>query len=326
MLHGYRATCLIVTAVQLGLIERLAAGPASDEVLARALGAHLPSLRRFLRGLRAIGVVSHQEGGVGLTSMGRALLKDAPGLWHWAVLIGEEYLPAWAHLRHSVLTGEPAFEQVFGMSVWQHRAQRPELDECFNRMASRSPNAAAIATAYDFAAADLIVDVGGGHGQLLAGILARYPRARGIAFDQPHVADGAAAVLDAAGIGDRCSSIGGSFFESVPEGGDVYVLQHVLHDWSDEECVSILKNCRAAMRSSSTLLIVEHVMPDAPEDARGPVMLDLHMLAVLGGAERTRAEYEALLGSAGLDLVRCTKPLGVVDVLEAKASAQVARE
>jgi hypothetical protein len=224
MLQGYRTTCLIVTAVRMGLLEGLANGPVRDDLLASELGAHAPSLRRFVRALAVIGLVSIEGNRIALTSLGRALLKSEPGLWHSAVLIGEEYLPAWTNLRHSVLTGEPAFDRVFGMNAWEHRQRHPEINESFNRMGNAAPRTlAAIAAALDFSTCDLIVDVGGNRGQLLVALLAQHPRARGIVFDLPHVVAGADAVAHAAGLRDRCRAVGGSFFESVPSGGDVYV-------------------------------------------------------------------------------------------------------
>ena len=318
MIQGYRATCLIAAAMQLDLVERLAAGPLAAEALASALGAHLPSLRRFLRALSAIGLVVDGARGVELTATGRELLKHSPGAWHWAVLTAEEYLPVWTRLRHSVLTGAPAFDEVFGMSAWDHRRQRTDLNAAFNAMGDRAARTLpALTAAHDFSVCGLIVDVGGGQGQLLAGLLAAYPKARGLLFDQPHV------IADAEHVrrDPRCETGAGSFFDAVPKGGDVYILQHVLHDWDDAAATTILRNCRAAMDASSTLLIVEHVLPDHGEPPLATVMLDIHMLVVLGGRERTRREYETLLRSAGLELIRVTQPSGGVGVLAARPSA-----
>ncbi len=301
MLEGYRATCLIASGIQLGLIEALRDAPVSEEDLAHTLGAHQPSLRRFLRALGVLGIVQDQQSAVGLTSMGRLLLKDASALRDRAILIAEEHLPAWANLRQSALTGNAAFDDVFGMNVWQHRKEHPHLGESFNRIMvnDQVQSQRAVLDAYDFESCNLIVDVGGGHGALISQLLAKYPRLSGVLFDQPWVLEGATSGLAAAGVLHRCRLVGGSFFDSLPAGGDVYLLQHILHDWDDENCLKILRGCCAAMGSSSTLLVVENIMPESPAEATNVVMLDIHMMAVLGGRERTFPEYEALLTSAG---------------------------
>jgi hypothetical protein len=323
LLQGYRATCVIVTAVRLGLVERLANGAVDEDGLADELCVHLPSLRRLIRALAALGVVSIEGQDVALTRRGRALLKGERGLWHSAVLAAEEYLPAWTELAHSVRTGAPAFERVFGMDVWAHRERHPELGEAFARMGNAAPRTLdLIAAAVDLAACKLVVDVGGGRGQLLAALLGRVPRARGIVFDAPHVVAGAADVLRDAGVLERGETVGGSFFESVPPGGDLYVLQHVLHDWDDDACVAILGRCRAAMPAASTLVVVEHLLPaDGAPTPLATAMLDLHMLAVVGGRERTCDEYGALLAAAGFDLLRPPAGRGELAALVATPSA-----
>lgn len=322
LLHGYRATCIVVTALKLGLVDELRAAPMKEELLASKLGAHLPSLQRYLRALKVIGLIDLQAAGICLTSMGRLLLEGDAGVRERAMLIGEEYLPAWQDLRYSVMTGETAFEHVFGMSAWEHRQQRPELNECLNlTMADDHLRTGhSISAAYDFSASRLVVDVGGGQGPLIAEILTRCPHTAGLVFDQPHVVEGAAGVLSAAGVQDRCQIIGGSFFESVPVGGDTYVLQHVLHDWNDERCELILRNCRAAMSTASTLLVVEKIMPDDADPAERLVMLDLHMMAMLGGRERTRGEYRAMLRRAELELVRSVSTRAQTEILVAMPS------
>ena len=306
LLHGYRATCLIVTALELGVFDQLQAAPLDDEILSARLGAHGPSLRRLLRGLELLGLVEQHAAGVALTATGRLLIDADAGLRERALLVGSEYVPAWLDLRHAVMTGEPAFDHVFGMSAWEYRRRRPELNEALNRTMAddQRRGRGSIADAYDFSACRLVVDVGGGQGNLLAEILARYPRPAGVLFDQPHVVAGAAAALSAAGVQHRCRVVGGSFFESVPGGGDAYLLQHVLHDWSDERCAVILRNCRAAMGATGVLLVVENLVPADADPTAHLVMLDLHMMVMLGGRERTRREYRSLLHSAGFDLAR----------------------
>jgi hypothetical protein len=321
MIEGYRATCLIASVVQLGLIEALRNAPVSEEDLAHSLGAHQPSLRRLLRALNVLGIVQDQQSAVGLTSMGRLLLKDVSALRDRAILAAEEYLPAWANLRQSVLTGKPSFDDILGMNIWQHREEHPHLNESFNRIMvmDQIESQGALLDAYDFEGCNLTVDLGGGHGALLSQILARYPRMNGVLFDQPWVIEGARSGLAAAGVLDRCRLIGGFFFDSLPPGGDAYLLQHILHDWDDENCLKILRNCCAAMGSSSTLLVIENIMPECHAEAANVVMLDIHMMAVLGGRERTFLEYEALLTSAGFAPPALRKTLAKTGIIVANA-------
>jgi hypothetical protein len=221
-----------------------------------------------------------------------------------------------------VITGKPAFEHVFGASAWEHRKQSPELNDCLNRTMAddQMRTRGSIPAAYDFSASGLVVDVGGGQGALLAEILAQYPQPTGLVFDQPHVVAGAPDVLAAAGVQKRCRVVSGSFFESIPSGGDTYILQHVLHNWTDERGETILRNCRSAMEAGSVLLVIENIMPEEAEDAEPAehlVMLDLHMMVMLGGRERTRSEYQSLLRSAGFDLLRSVGTRARTEILVA---------
>ena len=328
LVHGYRATCTIVAALGLGLFDALRAAALNEELLARRLGAHRPSLHRILHALKVLGLVEDQPAGVALTAMGRLMVDADAGVRERVVLVGQEYLPAWQEMRHAVMTGETAFERVFRMSAWEHRKRRPELDECLNRTMAddQMRTGGSVPAAYDFSSCRLIVDVGGGQGALLAEILAQCPQPTGIVFDQPHVIAGAPAVLAAAGVQARCRVVGGSFFESVPSGGDTYILQHVLHNWDDERCEAILRNCRAAMNAGGALLVVENIVPDAADPTEHLAMLDLHMMVMLGGRERTRGEYESLLRLAGFDLARSVSTRAGTEILVATPSRVVAQE
>jgi len=322
LVHGYRTTCIIVAALELGLIDALREAAVPAGVLAARIGADPPSLRRLLHAMATLGLVADGAQGVALTAMG-ALLADADeGVRERAVLAGREYAPSWQALAHGVATGETPFDHVFAMGAWEHRRRHPELNECLNRtmLDDQRRTGGAVAAAYDFSRCGLVVDVGGGQGALLAEILAAYPQARGIVFDQPHVVGGAAEPPNAAGVAERCRTEGGSFFESVPAGGDAYVLQHVLHDWNDERCATILANCRAAMRAGSVLLVIENVLPEDGVPDAHLAMLDLHMMVMLGGRERTRREYESLLRAAGFKPARSIPARGTIEVLEAIAA------
>lgn len=320
MINGYRSTCVVVTALRLGVIDRLGQAPADEDTLARDLGAHPTALHRFLRALRVLGIVERQaDGAVALTATGRLLLPGRSALRDRALLTAEEYLPAWAELGHSVLTGTPAFDHAHGLSAWDHRGRHPELNESFNRVMTEdhARGVPPLLVAHDFSSCRTVVDVGGGHGHLLADILARHRNCVGILFDQPHVVAGAAPVLAAAGVAERCRVAAGSFFDRIPAGGGAYILQHILHDWDDERCRAILGNCRLVMEHTARLLVVEHVMPDEPDADAALVMLDLHMMAMLGGRERSHGEFAALLASAGFRIVRSTPTGTTIHVIEA---------
>lgn len=307
LLTGYRGAFLIVAAVRIGVIEKLGSAPVDSDQLARVVGAHEPSLRRLMRGLASLGIVRGDAAGYQLTPMGRLLLRDAAPFADLAALIAEEHAPAWAKLAECVQTGRPAFDIAFGQDTWRHRDEHPHLSESFNRImvANQVEALGRVQDAFDFAGCRLLIDVGGGHGQLMSEILARHPSLSGVVFDRPAVLDGARALLNDAGVLDRCRLVGGSFLESVPQGGDVYILQHVLHDWNDRECGRVLRNCRAAMPGNGILLVVENLIPEhdaAPSDL---VMLDLQMMVMLGGRERTLGEYRQLLRAAGLQPLEC---------------------
>jgi hypothetical protein len=323
MVNGYQQTCIVVAAIQVGVFDRLASSPATIDVLARDLGAHAGALGRLVRALVVLGLVDDKDGTIHLASAGKLLLEGGlgAGIRAWALLVGGEYLAAWGNLQHSVKTGEVAFDHVFGTSAWRHREANPTLNEAFNRVTSGEQlrAIAGILRAYDFSPYTQVVDVGGGHGHLVAGIVQKHANLRGIVFDQPHVASAAGAALARANVAGRCEVVTGSFFDGVPPGGDCYVMKHVLHNWEDPDCVKILTRCREAMKPGAKLLVLENVLPDDPKAAEPLVMLDLHMLAVLGGRERTSAQYAALLAAAGLRHTRTIATReGAPDIVEAE--------
>jgi hypothetical protein len=325
LINGYRTTSVIIAAWRLGLFERLGRAGADTATLARDLAIPAPNLRRLLRALHALGVTeSDAQGRIALTDVGRDFVAAGSSLRDHVRLAAEEYAPAWADLAHSVRSGAPAFDAVFGMDVWTHRALHPDLGASFNRVMldGHAGSASALCAAFDFSARRCLVDVGGGHGRLIADILAAQPDLRGVLFDLPPVIAGAGEVLRAAGVQGRCGLAAGSFFDAVPSGGDVYLLHHILHNWDDTHCVAILRQCRAAMGADGRLLIVEHLLPAEaamPASVR-LAMLDLHMLAVLGGQERSLAEFEALLRAGGLQLTRHLSLDASIHLLEAAPS------
>jgi hypothetical protein len=216
---------------------------------------------------------------------------------------------SWADLPHTVQTGETALDHVVGMNTFDYLAQHPEEAAVFDEAmaAFTSLTAIAVAAAYDFWRFGTVVDVGGGNGALLTGILKAYPALRGVVFDLPRAADGAQRQIEAAGLAGRCQAVGGDFFETVPSGGDAYLLKHVIHDWDDERAKRILENCRGAMAAAAKLLIVEGVYPariDQSAASRGAAANDVNMLVCTGGRQRSEAEFRALFDAAGFTLTR----------------------
>lgn len=307
LLNGYQTTALLNLAARLGIADLLERGPMSSIDLACSLGAHDSSLHRLLRAFVVIGICQEESGDrFGLAGAGKYLLKKPSTLYGQAIINGEIYSRAWNGLFHSAMTGEPAFNKIFGMDVWEYRRQHPELAEYFN--AGLSDGASRIAReilkAYDLSPFHTIADIGGGYGLLLATILKAYPHARGILLDQPHVATEARPRLAAAGVAERCRIIGGDFFDSIPQGADVHILKSVIHDYDDQRSESILRNCKHALNRGGRLLLVEREKPERAESAPYTVLLDVNMLAVTGGRERRHAEYRAILEAAGFTAVR----------------------
>jgi hypothetical protein len=307
MTNGYWSTQIVYVAAKLGIADLLEEGPRGLEALAQATQTHAPSLHRLLRALAGLGVfVENQDGTYETTALGRCLVSGSPGaLRARAILNGEDWYTGWGGLLHSVRTGETAFDHLYGMHWFEHMAAKPAVAAVFNEaMGSATQGAArAVAAAYDFSGCGAIVDVGGGTGAFLAEILKANPGARGVLFDRPHILAAAGSTLAAADVADRCDVVGGDFFAEVPAGGDAYILSWIIHDWDDERCVALLRNCRRAMGDGARLLVLEQVIPPGNEPSLSK-LYDLHMLALSGGRERREDEYRALLAASDFDLVR----------------------
>jgi hypothetical protein len=320
LVNGFQVSQAIYVAATLGIADFLAGGPRSSDELAAETGADPRSLYRLLRALASVGVFREDEGRrFTLTELGDGLRSDAPeGIVGWVAFVGRPpFWQAWGDLLHSVRTGENAFRHVHGTDVWTYRAERPEEGAFFDRaMQALTRNAnRALLDAYDFGRFGTVVDVGGGNGTLLAGLLAAYPGMAGVLFDQPHVVAGADDVLGAAGVADRCRVVGGSFFDRVPEGGDAYVLKAIVHDWEDEESIAILRACRAAVPDEGALLVIEREL-GAPNGDPAAKLSDLNMLVNAGGQERTLDEFGALFEAAGFRLVGATPTTAGLSVIE----------
>ncbi|MBL6749894.1 MAG: hydroxyneurosporene methyltransferase [Nevskia sp.] len=308
-------------AARLGIADALAQGPRSAQDLAAALGANPDAMHRLLRVLAAEGVFERRaDGRYALNRLGAALRSDSPdSVRDFARFLGgAPHWEHWAHLLDSVKSGKPCVDTLRGMPFFQYLEHDPQLAADFNGAMISVSNAAIapVLGAYDFSRFSTVADVGGGHGRLLAAILARHGRLSGLLFDLPEVVAGAAPVLAQAGVAQRCRVEPGSFFDGVPAGADAYLLKHIIHDWDDERCLQILGHVRKVVPPGGTLLLVELVLP--PDGGRHPGnLLDLEMLASAGGRERTAQEYGALLARAGFRMRRCVPTVGPLSVVEA---------
>jgi len=319
---GYIPSSALYVAVELGVADQLVAGPKSTPDLAQATGANEDALYRVLRLLASLGIFE-QTGPrqFGLNPAGQLLAKDSPGsLYGFTRFISDPvHFQVYANLMHSVRTGETAAEKTLGQPVFEYLEANPEYSEIFNdaMTAMSAPAAGAAVEAYDFSRFKTIVDVAGGHGEVLMAILKACPESRGVLADLEHVVEGARPRIAAAGLADRCQAVGCDFFSAVPEGGDAYVMKHVIHDWDDARASKILENIDRAMgRTKGTVLLLETVVPETP----GPdmsKMIDLEMLAFPGGRERTAQEFRQLFDGAGFTLKQIVPTKSLFSLIEA---------
>jgi len=301
LLVGNQIQQAVYVAAKLGIADHLQDGPRDSAELAELVGAHPDGLRRLLRALAGHGVVATDDGRrFSLTPIGELLSAGSKrSVRPFALWSGGVSYQAFGALEHSVRTGDPAFEHLFGQEFFGYLAEHPESGAVFDEMMSRhtAPVAGAIA-GYDFSGVDVVVDVGGGHGELLAAILSTHPAIRGVLVEQPRVLDEARRVFERAGVADRCTAVAGDIHRALPA-GDMYVLKSVLHGLPDDEAVRVLTNCRRAMRPDGMLLVVEFVLP--PDGGPSPgLLMDLLMLVGCHGRERTAAEFAELFQAAGL--------------------------
>jgi hypothetical protein len=321
LITGHQVAQAVHVAARLGISDLLADGPRSAAELAEATGAEARSLGRLMRVLVALGLFADVGGErFASTELGDAFRSDAPrSVGGWARMVGRPFhWLAYGELEHCIRTGESGFVTAHGVPLWDYLTAHPEEQELFDgAMTAISRSVAdSVVEAFDFGRFGTVVDVGGGRGMLLAAILARHPSLDGVLFDRPEVVARAREILAAAGVAERCDVVGGSFFEAVPENGDVYILKAVIHDWPDAEAVEILRTCRRAMPPHGRLVLVEQVLDLAPDAVR-TALSDLTMLVMASGQERTADEYGALLAAAGFDLTRTIPTGGDVFLIEA---------
>ena len=321
MATAYWASRLLYVTAKLSLADHLANGPQSAESLAAATSTHAGALYRLMRTLAGLGLLTEDEGHhFALTPLGQALKSDAPGAARATVLTlaGDWIWRGFEHVLYSLETGKSGVEHSLGEPMFDWLGKHPADAALFSEtmIGFHGAEPAAVAAAYDFSGLETIVDVGGASGDLLTTVMANQPAARGVLFDLPHAVVGAPALIETRGLSHRVSIHTGSFFDAVPAGGDVYLLSHIIHDWTEAQCLTILGNCRAAMKPGGKLLIVEMVIPEGNDPHPGK-MLDMMMLVGPGGQERTVPEYRALLGKAAFRLTRVVPTASAVSVVEA---------
>ena len=324
LLGGYRVSQAIHVAAVLGVADALVEQPLDEVELAKASDADGAALGRLMRALSAVGVFTEDDDGrFANNELSLGLVTDTPGsVRAHAIFVGSDYhWNTWSSLIHSARTGAGAFEVLYGMDPWTYRAERPEESAVFDgAMKSLTEGLVeVVAATYDFEQVQTVVDVGGGNGTLLMGLLSAEPHLSGTVFDLAHVIDGARDAIEASPVQHRLRLAAGSMFEEVPPGADCYLLKSVVHDWDDDEAVAILASCRDAMTDRSVLLIVERLL-EGPNRGAEAKLMDLTMLVMLGGRERTEDGYAQLCRRAGL---RHNRTLPVRDawcVLEAVRS------
>jgi hypothetical protein len=308
MITGYWVSRCIYVASELGISDHLVHGPKSIDELANATNSHAPSLYRLMRSLASLGIYAetgeHSKQFVN-TAKSDLLRSDVPGSIRTTarMLLGDEHFYGWAHLLHAIKMGENGAKHYLGMDIWQYYEKNKERSEIFNQAMKEMSLAsvASIVPAYDFAPYALIVDIGGGYGTLMSGILQSAPNSRGIVFDLERVINEAKAAVTDPILKERCQFISGDFFKNIPEGADLYVMKHIIHDWTDEECCIILRNIRNAMKPTSKVLIMDAVIEpgNTPQFEK---LMDMNMLALCTGRERTEKEFAELLARSGLKL------------------------
>jgi hypothetical protein len=303
---GHVASRMVHALARFRIADHLAAGLRTPAELARVTRTHEPALLRLLRASCALGLVSEDENlGFTLTPMGEALRSDAPGHAASAVLaLGDAGMwRAFGELAASIENGEPVLMRTGGVKPFTARTPQAAQRTAETQMAFYGHEPDTIAEAYDFSAARVVADIGGGTGNLLTTILARHAAARGILFDLPYAASAGKAMLERRGVSDRCEVISGSFFKSVPAGADLYLLSHVLHDWPEKECDTILRNVRRAIPAGGRLLVIEPLVSSG-SDSDVAKVLDVIALTITGGRHRSLEEHRQLLGRNGFRITR----------------------
>jgi SAM-dependent methyltransferase len=330
LLMGFRGTHLLFVAAELGVADVLQHGPLAVDEIAARLAARRDPLRRVLRALAQLGVLTEaSDGWFSLTPVGDCLRTDRPeSLRPLARFWGHEMMQrAWGALLHTIMTGETAFDHALGMSAFTYLQSHPDAAAIYHDGMAKIQlsETNAVIDAYEFPPSGTIVDVGGGNGSLLAAVLQTVPATDGVVFDLPNAQSDVEATIRRAGLSDRIRFEPGDFFTEVTADGDCYLLRQIIHDWDDDDAVAILRSCRRAIAPAGRLLIVELILPPEGADSLEAVMIDVTMLVRLGGRERTAVQYATLLEEAGFNLDRVISTAGRQSVLECSPTKQSGR-
>jgi len=321
---GYMLSCALQVATTLEIADKLASGPKTAAELAPIIGVLEDPLYRVLRALASVGIFQELEGKQFVNTLASEMLrKNTPGtMYSMARFISEPmHFRVYANIMHSMKTGQPAFQKTMGKAVFEYMPTDPELAELFNDAMTTFSEAIipAALKAYDFSGIDVLVDVAGGHGGVLLAVLKQHPTMRGILMDVDHVIAGAGAKISAAGVSARCEAVVGDFFTAVPQGGDAYIMKHIIHDWDDERASVILRNIRVALadKRNGRVILLESVIRPGNEPDLGK-LVDLEMLTYPGGRERTAEEYRQLFARSGFRMTRVVQTESALSVVEAQ--------
>ena len=320
MITAYWASMAIHVAAKLKIADYVKDAPKTAHELAHLTHTQPHALYRVLRALSSVEVfVEDEQGRFGLTPMAECLLDRHGSQRAVALMMGDEHFRTWGELLYSLQTGKPAFDHIYGKPIFDWLTDHPEQAKIFDAAMTgfHGPETQAMIDAYDYTGVNTLVDIGGGNGTVLIEVLKRYPNLKSVLYDLPGVIDRAKANLASAGVALRCQTIAGSFFEAAPPGGDAYQMRHIIHDWTDEQCHTILSHIRKVIPKNGRLLVIEMVIKprNEPQPAK---WLDLNMLVLPGGRERTEAEYREMYSKAGFKLERIVPTPTEVSVIEGR--------
>jgi O-methyltransferase domain/Dimerisation domain len=314
LISGFWVARSIYLAAQLGIADVFDDRPETIAQLAAKTNTEPRSLYRLMHALASVGIFTEvSDRCFALTPLAATLKSDSPGSMRYAALAQMEadHSLGWSNGLHGLKTGDIAFNAAAGMSVWEYYAQHPEVGQVFSQSMTnlRTPISQAVVATYDFSEFNTIVDVGGAQGSLISAIVQSYPHLNGILFDVPEI-------IANVSVDDNIQTVAGNFFEFVPSGGDAYLMRWIVHDWDDEKSSIILKNCHQAMPDYGKLLLVESLIPPSNESSPAK-FIDLIMLMLTGGRERTEEEYRSLLRSSGFELTRVIPTPSMLSIIEA---------
>ncbi len=320
MITSYWKAMAIHVAAKLKVADYVKDGPQTAEALAKLTGTQPQALFRLLRALASVEIFEEgADGRFGLTPMAECLLDVHGSQRAVAIMMGDEHYRSWGDLLYSVQTGMPGFDHIYGKPIFEWLAEHPEDAKIFDAAMTgfHGPETQAMIQAYDYTGINTLVDVGGGNGTVISAVLKHNPTMKGILYDLPNVVERAKKSLADAGLASRCQTVAGSFFESAPPGGDAYQMRHIIHDWTDEQCHTILTHIRKVIPKTGKLLVIEMVVKPRNEPQMAK-WLDLNMMVIPGGRERTEAEYREMYAKAGFELTRVVPTPTEVSVIEGR--------